>query len=294
VDLRPTTRALYRVLLEKWLIPAFEDVAIGKLSTVGWRRWFTTVSTAHPGSLQPRKAYKLARAILNTAVEDGLIAMNPCRIKGAGKEVSPERPIATIEQVYAIAGAIDPQYRCFVLLGAFASLRYGEVSGLRRRHVDLGSGTINVTEQAIELADGSTIYGPPKTDAGRRMVAIPALLVVELEQHLSDFVGPDLDALLFTAPQGGPLRRTKFRWRWLAACESAGVEGLHYHDLRHTGATLAARAGATIAELMNRLGHASPAVAMRYQHAVGERDKALAAAMNAAICASQNVDAAPE
>ena len=61
---------------------------------------------------------------------------------------------------------------------------------------------------------------------------------------------------------------------------TAGRPDLHFHDLRHTGATLAAAAGATIAELMARIGHSTPAMAMRYQHAGADRDKAIAAALS--------------
>lgn len=86
------------------------------------------------------KAYRLLRAILNTAVEDGLIRRNPCRIKGAGIERSPDRPVLTVTQVYALADAIGPRYRVLVLLATFASLRWGELAALRRYDVDLDSG----------------------------------------------------------------------------------------------------------------------------------------------------------
>jgi hypothetical protein len=82
------------------------------------------------------KAYRLLKAVMNTAVEDGMIRRNPCRIKGAGQEESPERPVLTTAQVYAIAEAISPRYRAPVLLATFGSLRWGELAGpapLRRR-----------------------------------------------------------------------------------------------------------------------------------------------------------------
>jgi integrase len=108
-----------------------------------------------------------------------------------------------------------------------------------------------------------------------------------LELHLAEHVEADPEALLFTASNGGPLRRTKFRDRWLRACVKAGVTGLHFHDLRGSGATLAATSGATIAELMHRLGHKSATAAMRYQHATVERDRALADLMGKAIADAQ-------
>lgn len=283
LDLRPTTRSLYRILLDKWLLPHVGNASIGTMTPDYWSRWHVKVRTASPGSLQPAKAYKLAHTILNAAVADRRITVNPCVVKGAATEDSPERPVATIEQIFAIADAIEPEFRALVLLGAFASLRFGEVAGLRRRNLDLLHRTVTVEHQAVELADGSTVFGPPKTAAGRRKVAIPDGVFAAIEDHLDTHVGAAPDSLLFTASNGAPLRRTKFRQRWLRACEKAKVTGLHFHDLRGSGATLAAHQGATIAELMNRLGHKSATAAMRYQHATAERDRALADAMQRAI-----------
>ena len=88
-----------------------------------------------------------------------------------------------------------------------------------------------------------------------------------------------------TRPKGAPLRRNNFASRvWAPAAEAAGLPaGAHLHDLRGWSATIAAQHGATTRELMHRLGHASPAAALRYQRAEQERDAALAAAMSEAL-----------
>jgi integrase len=286
-QLRPTTRELYGVLLAKWLEPEVGDLAIGKMTPEVWRTWYAKAVRKHPASHQPGKEYKLARAILNTAVEDGLIVGNPCRVKNAAAEHSPERHTASVDEVYAIADAITPRYRSAVLLGAFCSLRFGEIAGLRRRRIDVLHRTITVEEQAVELAGGRVEFGPPKSEAGRRVLAIPDELVADLEDHLAEHVGADSEALVFTSREGHPLRRTKFRTHWADACTKESVEGLHFHDLRHTGATLAASAGATLRELMNRLGHTSPTVALRYQHATIARERAIAESLGEVIRAAK-------
>jgi len=79
------------------------------------------------GALGARLTARLLKAILYTAVDDGIIRRNPCRIKGAGQEQSAERPVLTIAEVYDLAAAIDPPYRALVLLGTFASLRWAEL-----------------------------------------------------------------------------------------------------------------------------------------------------------------------
>jgi hypothetical protein len=75
------------------------------------------------------------------------------------------------------------------------------------------------------------------------------------------------DALLFPADHGGNLATSTLNRHWHKAREAAGRPDLRWHDLRHTGAVLAAQTGATLAELMGRLGHSTPQAALRYQHA---------------------------
>jgi integrase len=290
-DLRPSTRELYEALWRKWLEPAFNDVPLAAMTPERWRTWYVEQITQHPGSTRPGKAYRLARSMLNTAVEDGRIKVNPCHVKGAGSEQAPERPIAMPDEVAKLAKAIDPKYQAMVLLGAYCSLRFGELAGLRRKRIDLLHRTITVEEQAVDLADGRIVFGPPKTSAGRRTVAFPAELVPIIADHLASYVAPEPDALVFTSPEGCPLRRGKFRHRWGAACRKVGVEGLRFHDLRGSGATWAAHAGATVRELMDRLGHSTPEIALRYQHATRERDRAIADKLGALLRA---VEAQPE
>lgn len=126
------------------------------------------------------------------------------------------------------------------------------------------------------------MFKSPKSDSGRT-VDVPAELVPILEDHLAEYVGPKADALLFASPEGHPLRRTKFRPRWTEACSSAGVKGLHFHDLRGSGATWAAVAGATLPELMHRLGHRTHTAALRYQHATSERHREVADRLGALL-----------
>jgi integrase len=102
---------------------------------------------------------------------------------------------------------------------------------------------------------------------------------VNLRWHLERFVDPEADSLVFVGPKGGRLRRSNFRNIWIKALDEAGLPGLHLHDLRHTGNTMAAATGASLRELMERMGHTSTRAALIYQHATRERDEAIAVAM---------------
>jgi integrase len=104
---------------------------------------------------------------------------------------------------------------------------------------------------------------------------------------LERFVESDADSLVFVGPKGGRLRRSNFRDIWIIARDEAGLPGLHLHDLRHTGNTMAAATGASLRELMERMGHSSPRAALIYQHATRERDEAIAAAMGEVFASSK-------
>jgi integrase len=111
-----------------------------------------------------------------------------------------------------------------------------------------------------------------------------------LAEHLEGFVEGGPDTLVFEAPEGGFMRRSNFRRRvWVPATRQVEVEGLRFHDLRHTAATLALTAGATPRELMERMGDASSSVAARYQHVMEGRDSAIAAALDDLIRAAAMV-----
>jgi integrase len=218
---------------------------------------------------------------LNTAVDDGLIRRNPCRIKGAGQEKSPERPTLTIPQLYDLADAASGRCRALVLLAAFGSLRWGELAALRRSDIDIQARTVQVVRQLNEQRGGGFVFGPPKSDAGQRTVPIPDVITPDLAAHLVTYAGPGADGLVFTSPAGGPLRHTNFRRRvWLPALKTAGLPVIHFHDLRHSGNMRAAGAGANLRELMDRMGHSTARAAMVYLHGSDERQQAIAEALS--------------
>jgi integrase len=284
VQLRPRTREQYEGLLRLHVLPELGDASLVDLSPARIRTWYASLLREDtPGASTTAKSYRLLRTILGTALEDGLLSRNPCVIKGAGIERPSERPVATIEQVYALAGAIEPRFRALVLLATFAGLRLGELIALRREHLDLLHASVRVVEQIQELADGTRHTGPPKSDAGTRTVAIPKALIPELEAHLARYSVPRPDGLVFPGTRQQPLRRGTLQAAWSRARRAVGVEEMHFHDLRHTGNTLAAAAGASTKELMARMGHASARAALIYQHAVRERDVAIAGALSDAI-----------
>ncbi len=217
----------------------------------------------------------------------GGVGANPCRVKNAGVERSPERPIPTGDEVWTLAASVDKRFRALVLMVAFGGLRWGEVIALRRGDFDEGERMVHISRSFVEL-DGDVIEGPPKSAAGVRSVSLPPVLAVEVKAHLDKYVGADAEALVFTGAKGAPLRRSNFAPKWNAARTAAGRADLHLHDLRHFASVLASSAGASTRELMLRLGHSSPAAALRYQHATAERDVEIARRMDAMLTGAKD------
>jgi len=117
-------------------------------------------------------------------------------------------------------------------------------------------------------------------------LALPAAALTALRPHLTAHVGSSADALVFTGDKGGLLRASNFRRavKWSAVLKAAGLpSGFTFHDLRHTGNTLASASGASTRELMHRMGHASMRAALIYQHATSQRDQEIAAGMDRRI-----------
>ncbi len=307
-SLRPNTFALYTYLLDKHILPTFKNMPLRNVTTQAVHDWLTALrmkpSSNGDGKLSTAtvaKAYRLMRQLMDHAVRSGYIHANPCMEVNGGAERSKRRELLTESQVEALAEAVSkerPQYEALILLAGLVGLRWGEAVALKRRHVDLLNECVHVVEQVTEVEGRRVeVTDDLKTDAGRRVVFLRAKVLRALRAHLETHVAPEPDALLFPAPrpvgkkaknQGDRyLRRSNFRKLvWLPATEKVGVAGTHFHDLRHAAATMVAQNGATTAELMAHMGHASPAAALRYQHAETERMRALARRMDAETLAT--------
>ena len=190
------------------------------------------------------------------------------------------RDRATLEELTAITSAMPVRYRPMVMLAAWCALRFGELTELRRRDLDLRGAVIHV-RRGVVRAEGLVIVGTPKSDAGIRDVAIPPHLIPMLRDHLDGMPARGRDALIFPARDGQSHIAPSTLYKvFYPARHAAGRPDLRWHDLRHTGAVLASQTGATLAELMGRLGHSTPQAALRYQHAAQGRDAEIAAALS--------------
>ena len=278
--IKDRTRVQYEGILRRQLIPAFGTRQLTAITSADVRAWHAKALTDKP--TMRSHSYDLLKTILTSAVEEELIDKNPCRIRGAGraKTVHKVTP-ASLEEIEVITAKMPERLQLAVTCASWQAMRLGEILELRRDDVDVDDGVIRIRRAAVRVR-GKIQVDTPKTQAGIRDVAIPPHLIGRFRSHLDLHTGAGKDALLFPS-SADPTRwlQSKALYKdYRKARASVGRDDLRFHDLRHSGAVLAAMSGATIAELMARLGHSTPAAAMRYQHAAEGRDRAIAAAMS--------------
>lgn len=223
---------------------------------------------------------------------------------------------ATLPQVATIVANMPERQQLMITLAAWCSLRFGELTELRRKDININAAVVHVTRGVVNVSPvpellppgtivcgcrAGCIVGPTKTEAGERDVPIPPHILDDIRAHLRAHTAPGGEGLLFPSTVGthlasgsfygyvttyhksgerkGAVKRTGRGY--YEARRLAGRPDLHLHDLRHTGLTNAAIAGATLAELMALAGHTTPTAALRYQHAAADRMQKLAAKLSA-------------
>lgn len=285
VDLAPATWALYESVGVRYI--AADDLGQRPISTVSQRHvraWIGALVAEGVGQRTIEVARQVLGSVCARSVADGLIVGNPVTGTRPPRDTSQREHRRFLpEEVESMAEAIEPRYRALVYLSAYCGLRLGEALGLRWRRVDLLRRRLEVAEQLVEHG-GSLTLGRLKTAASRRVVAIPRFVADELSAHAAEFGPPDPDAFVFSAPNGGPVRRSNFRRRvWDPTLVRANVPPARFHDLRHFAAAVAVAHGAHPKTLQARLGHASITMTLdTYSYLFDGLDVDLADRMDAA------------
>lgn len=272
-----STIVTHRSTLNVHLTPVLGDIPIAGITPGMIQDLLDNIETEIPR----RNAARTLQTLLNYAVqtEAGGLTASPfkatiARPKPPKGRIDREK-IATPDEVEALTAQMPTNLRLAVPLAAWCCLRLGEVLGLARGDLmnldDPQQATLRVDRQVNAKANDIT---PPKSDS-YRTVAIPGFMLPMIEEHLADFVDQLPSAPLFPGNGvGGRVSQSAFDRQWRAARKKV-KPGFKFHDLRHSGLTHFAQAGATLAELMLRGGHTDVSVALRYQTATAERDRAL-------------------
>ncbi len=276
--LRPKTRQEYQRQLAKGLA-IFADDRLAAITPGRVRAWHAERMRA--GRTAAAAEARLLRAILNTAVEDGIIPSAPVPSNltntSAGRKFRPP----TVDELAVLHDRVEDRLRLAVLIAAYGGLRLSEWRSLRRSDLSLADGryVVSVTRQAEHVTGHGWEVGPPKSASGVRLVALPSWMTSVIDDHLSEYVGPFPESLIF-APRGRSqfIHNSDFYSSWTPAQEAAGVKGqVREHDLRDFAGSHLLAVGANALEVRDFLGHADVQTTTRhYLHVVNERAAELA------------------
>jgi integrase len=287
-DLKPKTRDGYESLLRTHVLPRLGRYPLGEVDPMDVREWVTTMQDAGLSPSRVRQAYRVLSGAMRAALEAGFIGRSPCVGVRLPRSQSREMHFLDARQVDQLAAEVPERYRALVYVLAYGGIRWGEAAALRRMRCDLVRGRLHITESVAEVG-ARMYYGPTKTYQSR-VVTLPSFLRVMLSEHIDRHAQDGGDGFVFTAPKGGPLRRSDF-WAdvWRPAVSEATVpDGLRIHDLRHTCVALLIAQGAHAKMIQTHLGHASVMVTMdRYGHLFPDDMDRLAATLDAVYQAAQ-------
>ncbi|MCZ7532592.1 MAG: site-specific integrase [Acidimicrobiia bacterium] len=266
--IKAKTRLGYRSLLDSRILPTFGCARLVTISREMVGSWVREMTEEELSPSRIRQAHQCLAAILEQAVDDGLIGRNPARRVELPRLAQPQHRYLTAEQVTTLAEAMPSfEYRTMIYVFAYGGLRWGELAALRRGRVDVLRRRIDVTESLVDIS-GSLSFGTPKTHQ-TRTVHLPGFVATMIGHHLEQ-VEDDPAALVFTAPQGGPLQYANSRRAiWNPARSRAGgdLNDITPHDLRHTCASLMRAAGADVKAIQQQLGHQTATVTLNtYTH----------------------------
>jgi len=225
-----------------------------------------------------RNIYEVLARVIDSAVEDRVIAVTPCRRITLPKDRDGEVIIPTLAEVQEVSARLGERWKVIPIFLAGTGLRAGELLGLTRDDVDTKAGTIRVERQRLQ----SNKIAPLKSKASRRTIPVGKVVMRALAAHLLTF--PAADDGLFTDELGRAL--TYRRWKRLltdATVEQRGEDGevvregidVTSHSFRHFAASALISGGASVKQVQTFLGHSSAVITLRtYAHLFpGDEDR---------------------
>ena len=282
LNLRPRTAEKYRSSLRCYLDPAFGRMPVGAITRDDVQNWVSGLVREGLAPETVRGHYRLMVAIMKRAAEDGRIPKSPCGGIDLPAVERVEQRFLDEHEVERLAAATPDRYRTLVYVAAYLGLRWQEGAGLRRNMIEMRPNRLATVRivSTIERSNGKcrvVEYG--KSSAARRTLKIPEFLREMLAWHLGAF---HADEWVFMAPEGGFLRYDNFRRRvWAPAVEAAGLDGLTFHQLRHTAATFMIDDGADPVQVKRRMGHENVQTTLNlYGHLFADREDELVAGLD--------------
>lgn len=264
VDLRPSTYDRVELAL-RHVLKEFGSLPLSGVTHGHVAQWVAAQTKVMSAASVRKNAFTLRR-MLDAAVHEGLLKTNPVTAVRLPSVIHHEQRFLNKPEIDALVTAAPDQYKAMVLLAIYGGFRFGELCGLQRHSIDPMRNTVKISKTLVDL-NGVVTLGPPKTKTSVRTVTLPRSVMQALVQHMESYTGGAPEDYVFTGPTG-PIRRCQFRGQvWLPTTRKAGLDGLRFHDLRHTFVALWVALGRNAKEVSRVAGHSSVAFTLdRYGH----------------------------
>ena len=240
-------------IMQKHIGPLFGDLP---LSQIRRTHIIQAIKKWTDAGLAPRSIFNhlnVMRPVFAEAMLQNIIVRNPMEGIKRPKAKEVRRNPLTPEQCNALLDAIDSRYEYAVHFVLATGVRWSEFANMKIRDFKPLLNTVMVTDS--------------KTAAGIRELPLDPEDTLRISMHIADTGrnGADADSPLFTSPEGKPLHHSNFRRRvFLPACKKAGLEGITFHDLRRTHATMLVAEGHDAKVVQERMGHLSISTTLKF------------------------------
>jgi integrase len=294
------TAERYEELIEYQLTPFLGTRLLQKLRSQDIEAWHSALRAKGrkdgAGGVSNRTishAHKILSKALRDGVRYGLVLKNVATEEAAPRVLSDEMKILTPEQVQELPVKLAKQpIYAPAIIALFTGVRRGELLALRWCNVNLARKTMRIVESLDETVQHDLRFKPTKTKSGNREITLPDIVVGTLHEHrrqqlelrLALGLGKlPVDALVFSTPEGHPLRPNSFSGTWARVAAELGLD-IPFHALRHTHASQLIDAGVDVVTIARRLGHASPTITLsKYAHLFRKDDSKAAEAINTVL-----------
>ena len=256
-EISPRTHSDYEQILASLILPVWADIRLDQVRPEAITQWVTTLKKTHSPA-RVRKIFTIFKQTLDYAVMAERIETNPAtrantlggatflpktRQEKRHRYLTPDEVISLAEQF--------PEYTTMIVVMAFTGVRFGEATALQVRDVDQLRSRLLI-QRAFSEVRGTLTIGPPKSGKARE-IPLPRF-TLDLLTDITTQATKSND-LLFKAAKGGPIRYRRWREKFDAAVNRAGIQDLKPHDLRHTYAAISAQAGVSPKALQVAMGH---------------------------------------
>ena len=291
---RTSTATSYRMNAEWYIIPHLGTIPLQRLTSAHLNTFYADLLTdgrrRGEGGLSPRTVryvHTIIRKALADAVRWNKLPRNVAdQADPPRRRTAPEMRVWSADEVRVLLEHVhDERLYAAWLLFVTTGMRRGEVAGLRWESVDLEANRLSVTRTLISVQNVMTI-STPKTDKGRRQIALDPATVAALRAHrirqseerLQWGAAWEDNGLVFCWENGKAIHPDRLSQQFHRYIKCLGLPRIRLHDLRHTYATLALRAGVPAKIVSERLGHSTISITLdTYSHVLPDMQEEAAA-----------------